>query len=292
MTLLERALKFISRLTHTGDYAGQPFVLRPWQLEPLKKLFGTLRPDGRRQYKKFFYALPRKTGKTELVAAIGLFLLMGQGKRNQRIYCASGDFKQASLVFDALVSMVRAAPALERATKILDGAKRISFPRMGSTLSVLSSVPKSKHGLSPTAILFDEYHCINELLVRVLTTGFGARKDPLTIMITTAGDDQTSLCYDEWQYALQVRDGVIEDDTYLAVIHAADPEDPWDSEATWHKANPALGDFCSLELLREECRTAQKRPRFQSTFRQLFLNLWVSMQRPGYRSSNGTPVEP
>jgi phage terminase large subunit-like protein len=272
----ERAVRFLNNLTHTGDFAGEPFALRPWQEAPVRRLFGAMRPDGvTRQYRKTFWALPRKQGKTEVVAGGGLFLLMGQGKPNRKVYTASGDTKQAKLIFDAACDMIGADPTLEANTVIYSGYKRIEYPAGRSTLEVLSSVPKSKHGLGPTDVLIDEFHVVDEKLVNVLTTGFGARKDPLTWMITTAGHDRTSLCWDEWQYALNVLNGVIDDPTYLPVIFAADPKDDWNDEAVWRKAMPALGDFCSLEFIREEYRKAKERPRFQNSFRQLYLNQWT-----------------
>jgi phage terminase large subunit-like protein len=271
----ERAVCFLNNLTHTGDYAGRPFNLRPWQADPIRKLFGTLRPDGTRQYRKTFWALPRKQGKTEIVAGGGLYLLMGQGRSNQRIYTAAGDVEQASLIFNAACDMIRADPELERRVVIYPGYKRIDYPAGKSQLKVLSSVPKGKHGLGPTAVLIDEFHVVNEELVNVLTTGFGARLDPLTWMISTAGHDKHSICFDEWEYAVAIRDGVKQDPTYLPVIFAADPGDDWKDEATWRKAMPALGDFCSLDFIREEFQKAVERPRFENTFRQLYLNQWT-----------------
>lgn len=272
----ERAVRFFNNLTHTGDYAGRPFKLRPWQEAPLRKLFGTIRPDGLRQYRKTFWALPRKQGKTEVVAGGGLYLLMGQGKARRRIYTASGDKEQASLIFKAAAEMVRADPALDSRLQLYEGDDpRIVYPAAGSELTVLSSVPKTKHGLGPTDVLIDELHVCDEELINVLTTGFGARREPLTWFITTAGDDRHSYCYDEWQYACKVRDGIIDDPTYLPVIYAADPEDNWEDERTWRKAMPALGDFCSIEFMRDEYRKAKERPRFARVFRQLYLNLWV-----------------
>jgi phage terminase large subunit-like protein len=271
----ERAIRFLGNLTHTGDYAGEPFNLRPWQADPVRRLFGTLRPDGTRQYRKLFMALPRKQGKTEIVAGLGLYLLLGQGRSNQRIYTASGDVEQAALIFGAACEMIRNDPVLSEITQIYDGYKRIDYPAGRSSLKVLSRTPHSKHGLGPTAVLFDEYHVIDEALVNVLTTGFAARKDPLQVMITTAGHDRESLCYDEWQYAEKVKRGEITDPTYLPVIFSADPDDDWRNEATWRKAMPALGDFCSLDFIREECKKATERPRFENTFRQLYLNQWT-----------------
>jgi phage terminase large subunit-like protein len=271
----DRAVRFINRLTHTGDFAGEPFALRPWQEAPIRKLFGTLRPDGTKQYRKTFWALPRKQGKTEVVAAAGLYLLMGQGKANRRVYTASGDVKQAALIFKAACDMIRFDPALDARTVVYEGYKRIDFPAGNSTLEVLSSVPKSKHGLGPTDVLIDEYHVVDERLVKVLTSGYGGRKDFLTWMITTAGHDRHSLCYDEWEHAVKVRNDPAFDPTYLPVIFAADPADDWTDEAVWHKAMPALGDFCNIEFIRDECKNAIARPRFENDFRQLYLNQWT-----------------
>jgi phage terminase large subunit-like protein len=293
----ERAVRFFNQLTHTGDYSGQPFRLRPWQEGPIRKLFGTLRPDGTRQYRTCFEALPRKQGKTEKVAAGGLYLMMGQGRANQRIFTGAGDKDQASLIFDAACEMIANDPELSSLTEIYRGYRRIDFPAGRSFLQVLSSVPKTKHGLGPTAVLLDEFHVIDEELVNVLTTGFGARRDPLTWKITTAGWDRHSICYDEWQYAIKVRDGVIDDPTYLPVIFAAEPGDDWTDEATWRKAMPALGDFCNLDFIREECKKAKERPRFENTFRQLYLNQWteqsvrwISLDR--WDACGARPVDP
>lgn len=292
----ERAVRFFNNLTHTGDYSGEPFDLRPWQSGPIRKLFGTLRPDGTRQYRKTFWALPRKQGKTEVVAGGGLLLLMGQGRNNQRVYTASGDTKQAALIFNAACEMIRNDPYLASVTEVYTGYKRIEYPKGNSYLEVLSSVPKSKHGLGPTGVLIDEYHVVDEELVNVLTTGFGARRDPLTWMITTAGWDRHSLCYSEWEYALRVLKGEVEDPTYLPVIFAADKGDDWTSEATWRKAMPALGDFCNLDFIREECRKAQNQPRFENTFRQLYLNQWTDQAVRWMASDRwaacGGPVDP
>jgi phage terminase large subunit-like protein len=271
----DRALRFISNLTHTGDFSGEPFAPRPWQAEMIRRLFGTIRPDGSRQYRKAFWALPRKQGKTELTAAIALYLMLGQGRKNQAIYSASGDVDQAALIFNAACSMIRNDPDLERLCVIYDGYKRIEFPAGDSFYRVLSSVAPNKHGLGPSAVLIDEMHVVDEELINVLTTGYGARREPLTLMITTAGWDRHSLCWDEWQYASKVRDGVIDDSVYYPVIYAAGPEDDWKDEATWSKAMPALGDFCSLEFIREEAKKAIERPRYENTFRQLYLNQWT-----------------
>lgn len=271
----ERAVRFLNNLQHTGDFAGEPFRLRPWQEAPIRKLFGTTRPDGRRRYRKTFWALPRKQGKTELVAGSALYLMMGQGKPNRRIYTAAGDTKQAALIFGAACDMIRADPVLDARTVIYKSYRRIEYPEGESTLEVLSSVPRSKHGLGPTDVLIDEYHVVDEELINVLVTGFAARREPLLWMITTAGCNRFSACYREWQYALRVRDDPSIDPEYLPIIYAADPGDDWQDEATWFKAMPALGDFCDLDFIRSEFRSAKERPGEENRVRNLYLNQWV-----------------
>ncbi len=125
-------------------------------------------------------------------------------------------------------------------------------------------------------MLLDELHVFpNRDLFTALMTAFAATRDPLTIMITTAGWDRTSLCYEQWRYARGVRDGLIDDPGFLPVLYETEPEEDWTSEEVWRRAMPALGDYCSLEFIREECRRAQELPAYENTFRQLYLNQWT-----------------
>lgn len=267
------AVDFINSLLHTGDFVGAPFDLRPWQESIVRRIFDE---SGRARYRKVFIALPRKQGKTELTAAILLYLLFGTGKRGQRIFSASGDREQASLIFGAASSMIRQSRSLSECSLVFDGYKRIKIEPLDSTYQALSSDAPRKHGLRPSVVLLDELHVLpNRDLFTALMTAFGATIDPLTIMITTAGFDRTSVCYEQWQYALGVRDGTIDDPSFLPIIYAADPEDDWTSEETWRKAMPALGDFCQLDFVRDECRQAQQLPAYENTFKQLLLNLWT-----------------
>jgi phage terminase large subunit-like protein len=274
----ERAVRFVSNLTLVGDYAGKKFEPRPWQADIVRRLFGTVRPDSIRQYRRLFLALPRKQAKTTLLAAMGLYLLLGEGtgKRGQQIYSASGDRAQASLIFRTMASMIRADKRLSELCIVYDGYKRILCEPLENSFEALSSEAGLKHGLSPSAVLFDEVHVLpNRELHDVLTTGFGARREPLTAYITTAGWDRHSLCWELWDYARKVRDRVIDDPTFLPVLYEAHPDDDWTDEAVWRRVMPALGDFCSLEFIRDECRRAKESPAYENTFRQLYLNQWT-----------------
>jgi phage terminase large subunit-like protein len=278
MSPADQAVRFIENLTLVGDYHGRSFRLRPWQSDVVRKLFGTRLPDGRKQYRRVFVALPRKQAKTTLIAGIAGNLLCGEGvgKRGQQIYSASGDRAQAALIFKTLASMIRADKKLDRMCRIYDGYKRVVFEPLGNSYEALSSEAGLKHGLSPSAVLFDELHVLpNRELHDALVTGFGARMEPLTIYITTAGWDRASLCWELWDYARKVRDGVVDDPTFLPILYEAPPEADWTDERVWHAAMPALGDFCSLEFIRDECRRAKEMPAYENTFRQLYLNQWT-----------------
>jgi phage terminase large subunit-like protein len=225
-----------------------------------------------------FVALPRKQAKTTLIAGEAGFCLLGecQGKQGQQIYSASGDHKQAALIFKTLATMIRADEYLAARCQIYETYKRIVFEPLNNTYEALSSEASLKHGLSPSHVIFDEVHVLpNRELHDVLTTGFGARREPLTIYITTAGWNRHTICYELWDYARKVRDGEVDDPTFLPILYEAGPDDDWTDEAVWHKAMPALDDFCSLEFIRDECRRAKEMPAYENTFRQLYLNQWT-----------------
>lgn len=264
---------FVNALHHTGDFTGVPFALRPWQEKIVRAIFD---PSGKAQYRQVFIGLPRKQGKTELVAAILNFLLFGTGKRGQKIFSGSGDRDQAALIYGAAASMIRQSEALSSCSLVYDGYKRIACEPLGSSYQALSSEASRKHGLRPSVILLDEVHVFpNRDLYTALMTAFGATIDPLTLMITTAGWDRTSLCWEQWKYARDVRDGLIDDPEFLPILYETAPEADWTSESVWREAMPALGDFCQLDFIKSECKKAQNLPAYENTFRQLYLNQWT-----------------
>jgi phage terminase large subunit-like protein len=267
------AVDFINCLCHTGDFWGVPFCLRPWQEDIIRKIFDA---SGKSKYRKVFIALPRKQGKTELAAAILLYLMFGTGKRAQRIFSASGTRDQAALIYGAAASMIRQSQALSDIAITYDGYKRIKCEPIDGVYQALSSEHAEKYGLRPSAVMLDELHVLpNRDLFNALMTAFGATVNPLTVMITTAGWDQTSLCYEQWKYAEQVLNGSYKDDSFLPIIYAAPPDADWTSEEVWRKAMPGLGDFCQLQFIQDECQRAQKIPAYENTFKQFYLNMWT-----------------
>lgn len=280
-TVKGRAARFINNLTHTkGKWAGRPFALRPWQAQDIiAPIFDTLRPDGRRQYRTVYIEVPRKNGKSEIAAAIALYMLLGDYEYGAEVYSAAADKEQASLVFNVAAQMVRNDEQLANMVRIVDSQKRIVFYKTGSFYRAISAEAYSKHGFNASAIIYDELHAApNRELYDVLTTSTAAREQPLTILITTAGYDKNSICYELHEYACKVRDGIISDPTFLPIIFAAEEGDDWKDPQTWYKANPALGDFRSLEEMQEKFSRAVEVPAYENVFKRLYLNIWTEQE--------------
>lgn len=276
----DRAVGFIKSLKHTkGEWYGQPFNLMSWQEKIIRDLFGTVNKDGTRQYRTAYIEIPKKNGKTEIGAAIAMLLLFADGELGGEIYSAAGDKEQATLVYNVAKPMVEQAPALSSRCKIIDSVKRIVIYSTNSFYRVLSAEHKTKHGVNASGVVFDELHVQpNRDLWDTLTTSGGTRTQPLTVAITTAGYDRNSICWEQHQYALKVLKGIIKDPTFYPVIYAADENDDWEDEKVWYKANPALGNFRSLEEMRALFNKAKETPALQNTFKRLYLNIWTQQQ--------------
>ena len=196
----DRVIRFIRRLKHTKDkWAGVPFDLRPWQEQHTREIFGTVRDDGLRQYRTVYWSTARKNGKSEIGAALALYLLCADGVAGAEVYSAASDREQASIVFRVAAQMVRQDKTLRRYCKIIDSQRTIHYTPNGSVYRALSAEVASKHGYNPSAIIFDELHAQpNRDLWDVLTTGSGTRAEPLVFAITTAGFDRNSICWEQY----------------------------------------------------------------------------------------------
>lgn len=267
--------QFVRLLKHTeGQFSGKPFVPEPWQDDYLNRLFNTLRPDGRRQYQRSFLGVPRKAGKTATCAAIASFEGFF-GDEGGQILVAAGERKQANLLFTAASRFIESNESLSRRAKIYKSA--IVIPSKNTTIQFISRESKTKHGYNPSVVLVDEYHVQpNRDLVDVLESGMGMRLEPLVIFVTTAGMDRVGPCYEEWQRALKIQQGVLKDDTYLPCLYFAEADDDPFAESTWKKANPNYGVTVRREFMEREAALAKESPSQEVKFRTLYLNQWVS----------------
>jgi phage terminase large subunit-like protein len=272
----DRAVSLINRLTHTkGPFAGKSFALRPWQEQIIRQLFKTKR-GGLRQYRTCLLMLPRKNGKSELCAALAIYFLLFDGEQGGEIYSAAADKDQAALVFHVAAQMIRNDPELEADVEIIDSQKRIVHRASGSFYRAISAEAYSKHGFNASRVIYDELHAApSRELYDVLTTSMGARAQPLLIAISTAGYDRHSILWELYAHAQKVHEQPALDPTFLPILYEAPVEADWTDERVWHAANPALGDFRSLEEMRIMAARAKEIPAQENTFRRLYLNQWT-----------------
>lgn len=272
------AVAFIEALTHTkGTWAGKPFELIDWQERIIRDVFGTIKPNGYRQFNSAYIEIPKKMGKSELAAAVALLLCCGDGEERAEVYGCAADRQQASIVFEVAADMVRMCPALNKRVKILASQKRMVFEPTNSIYQVLSAEAYSKHGFNIHGVVFDELHTQpNRKLYDVMVRGSGdARMQPLFFLITTAGTDTNSICYEVHQKAKDILEGRKHDPTFYPVIYGAEREDDWTDPEVWKKANPSLGITVGIDKVEAACKSAQENPAEENSFRQLRLNQWV-----------------
>ena len=280
------AVAFIESLCHTkGTCAGKPFELIDWQEQIIRDLFGILKPNGYRQFNTAYVEIPKKMGKSELAAVAfsaqrimrALLLCCGDGEERAEVYGCAADRQQASIVFEVAADMVRMCPALSKRVKILASQKRIIYAPTNSFYQVLSAEAYSKHGFNIHGVVFDELHTQpNRKLFDVMTKGSGdARMQPLYFLITTAGTDTHSICYETHQKAKDIIEGRKIDPTFYPVIYGADESEDWTDPEVWKKANPSLGITVGIDKIRAACESARQNPGEENSFRQLRLNQWV-----------------
>jgi len=275
----DRAVKFIENLCHTkGKWAGKRFWLLPWQEQLIRDIFGIVKPDGYRQFRTAFVEICKKVGKSELAAAVALYLLYADNEPSAEVYGAAADRQQASIVFDVARQMVEMSPALLKRSKLMTATKRIVNYGNSGYYQVLSAEVGGKHGFSVSGLVFDEIHTQpNRQLYDVLTKGSSdARQNPLHFIITTAGTDRHSIAYELHTKAVDILEGRRVDPTFYPVVYGLKDDEDWEDEANWYKVNPSLGYTVDIERLRDAYRKAKQNPADEVTFKWLRLNMWVS----------------
>ena len=275
----DRAVTFIENLCHTkGKWAGTPFWLLPWQEQLIRDIFGIVKPDGNRQFRTAFVEICKKVGKSELAAAVALYLLYADNEPSAEVYGAAADRQQASIVFDVAKQMVEMSPALMKRSKLMAATKRIVNYDNAGYYQVLSAEVGGKHGFSVSGLVFDEIHTQpNRQLYDVLTKGSSdARQNPLHFIITTAGNDRHSIAFELHTKAVDILEGRRVDPTFYPVVYGLKDDEDWEDEANWYKVNPSLGYTVDIERLRDAYREAKQNPADEITFKWLRMNMWVS----------------
>lgn len=282
------AMTFISFLKHTkGEHAKTNFRLQPFQAFILHQLFGWRMADGTRRYRKAYIRMARKNGKSELAAAIALYMLIADGEPGPEIYAAATIRDQAKKVFDPAAAMMRMLKKdddeVNRITKVFDSKNncliKVDDGQIPGIMVPISMDADTSEGSSPSCGIVDEYHLHKSTnVVDMLETGMGGRKSPLLLIITTSGFDTSLPCYHYEATVLKVLSGEVEIDRTFVMIFDLDEDDDWRDSANWEKANPGLrAGFPSLAYLQDEAQKAQVEGfTKEKAFRVKNCNQWLS----------------
>lgn len=280
LTRVGRVIAFLEALPVTsGSLAGKPLKMRPWQRRFLKSIYG---PDakGGRPVRTAVLCMARKNGKTGLAAGLALCHLAGpEAEARGQVYSAANDRAQAALLYAEMAAIIERVPFLDERLSLRRHAKEIENMEDGSVYAALSADVPGKHGLSPSFVVYDELgQAPKRDLFDALDTAMGARAEPLMLVISTQAADDLAPMSELIDYGLRVNAGEIGDPSFHLTLYAA-PEDadPW-SSATWKLANPALGDFRSLEDVARQAAQAQRIPSKEAAFKNLILNMRVAAE--------------
>ena len=290
------AIQFIEQCCpHTiGKWAGQPFVLTPWQREFIYEVFANVDEHGRRLTRRAFLQIARKQGKSELAAAVALFLLAADNEASPQIFGAAQDRDQASLIFDVAAQMVERSESLRNVCKVVLSTKRIICPENAGYYRAIPADAAGSHGFNASGIIFDEFHTQrNRDLYDVLSTSTSAREQPLIFMITTAGFDRNNgPCYEVYNYAKGVINGDIVDPSFVGRVFEVPPNTSFETlseqdadgnfvreKDLWPLANPSLigqpGGFVRPDEMRRAVNEAIHLPRARNHVLALHFDVWT-----------------
>ena len=275
-----RVCRFIELLPHTkGRWAARQerIKLQPWQCFLVMVLFGWVSKEtGRRRFRMVYWEIPRKNGKSILAAAIGLYMLTSDGEFGAEVYSGATTEKQAWEVFKPAKLMMERSEAFRARLGVEVMAKVLmKHPDSGKFEPIIGN---PGDGASPSCAIVDEFHeHVTPALLDTMETGIMAREQPLILIVTTAGENIASPCYEKRDEVIKILDGVTEDDHTFGCIFGIDVEDDWASPASLIKANPNYGVSVDAEILQAQQRKAMQNPLQQNKFKTKHLNIWTSV---------------
>ncbi len=273
---VERKIYFISKLKHfTGSHSGKPFILLDWQAWCIAGIFGwKWKNTGYRVTTKVFIMISRKNGKTAFASAIGLCCALCDNENGAEIELVANSRQQASIAFDMCYNFTESIDPKRKYTKRMRSEIRV--PKTKSKIQVLSSDAMGNDGYNSSCFIQDEMHAAKDWgLYNVMISSQGMRKQPLAIVITTAGFLLSGYpCYDYCLTCKEILKGLKEDDTQFSAIYQLDENDDWQDETKWIKCSPSLGQTVSYKYLRDQIKTAINQPAQEVGVKTKNLNMW------------------
>lgn len=275
------SLKAISLFRHTqGKWAGLNFQTGPDQAFAWWCIFGwKKKSNNKRRFTKVYKEVARKRGKTEDAAVTALMCLLFDQEYGAEVYTAATKRDQAKIAFDRAKTMARLAKKDSQVLNSLIGIHKYNVHVLSteSKIEPLSADSDKLDGLNPHCTIIDEYHAHRtDDLIKVIETGMGAREQPLLYIITTAGFNLQSPCYQFRRVCCDILEGKKTDDNTFAIIFTLDEGDNWEDEGTWIKSNPAIGNTPSLDYMRSMYQKAKNEGAVaEIQFKTKNLNVWT-----------------
>ena len=280
-----RPIKFIETFCkHSkGEWAGKPVILELFQKAYISALFGFIdKETNLRRYKESMFYVARKNGKSTMLSGIAAYMMIADNEAGAEIYSCATKKDQAKLVFDETLNMINQSPYLSKHIK-----KRKSdlyFPLTMSKFQPLGKNSDTLDGLNAHCVIIDELHGVKDRnLYEVMQQSQSARRQPLLIMITTAGTVRECIFDDIYEYSCNIVDGTFEDDTFLPILYELDKKEEWLEENCWSKANPSLGAIKKLDDLKRKVEKAKNSPKDLSgvltkdfNIRNTLSNAWLN----------------
>ncbi len=261
---------------HIGEFAGKPFELLEYQrLLIVRPVFGWKQvADGMRRFRVVFIFVPKGNGKSPLGSGLALYLTLCDDEPAAEVYVVAGDKDQARVVHESSKIMVEQSADLSELCEVLRDS--LYSPQSRSFCQVLSSDASGKHGRRPHGVVFDELHNQkNRDLYEALRKSLLKRRQPLLLMLSHAGDDDETICYEEYETAKRVLSGTSKDDAFLPVVFETSEKDDWTKPVVWKKVNPGFGVTINPAIFASECRSAQEEPRKRNDFLRFNQDRWV-----------------
>jgi phage terminase large subunit-like protein len=278
-TRAERAINFFPLLSHyKGEgHAGKPFELSPWQCFIVGCVNGWRMRDGARRYRYAYVEVPRKNGKTTMVAGFGIQELLCEP--GAEVYSLATKEDQAKIGWRDAANMIKASAPLRNRLSIR--VKEIRFEARNGIWKPLGSDSDTLDGLNPSFACADELHqWRNRALWDVIDDGMGSRSNPLIFEITTAGHNQNGICWEHRGHVVSILEGAdgYRDDRFFGIIYTVDDPLKWDDESEWRKANPNLGVSKTLQFMRDQADQARMMTTKLNAFLNKQLNIWTQQK--------------
>lgn len=276
-----RVIRVFELMSHyKGPFAGRPIILEPWQQAILWVVYGWRMgsADGPRRFRTVYLEVPKKNGKTTMLAGLALYHFAFDNESGAEVYITATKRDQAKICFNDTKAFIENSPKLRRHFGIHQNS--IFWKDAQAKIQPLSRDTNTADGLNPSVAIVDEVHRHPDgQMIDMLRNSMATRSQPMLWEITTAGTDKESICYAHHRYTSQVNQGKFEDDRWFGVIYSLDEEDDWRDPASWYKANPNLGTGKSESIVEEEVQKAINDSSNEYSVQRYHFNIWVSSEQ-------------